>query len=438
MPASHRNQRLSYADGTSYSLMVGFGETYIPAFALAVGLSQVTAGLTTSLPLIAGGLLQLAAPTCVRYFGSYRRWVVTCASIQALTYLPLAYCAWQGKIGMWPLYLVAAVYWGFGMAAGPVWNSWIDGVVPRPKLANFLAVRSRLTQIAAWLAFLCGGLILHQFEKSGRVLTAFVVLFTLAGFFRLISAGFLRAMDDAPNTVAISSVRQPLAKILGRFLSPTAGRFLLFMLVQQVSVYIAAPYFSPYLLAHVPFSYLQYVGLVSASFIAKIAFYPLIARIVREVGAYRAMWVAAIGVAPLPLFWFLTPELPMLVLSQVLAGLAWGTFELASALLVFDRIEQSERVQLLTLYNLMSAVAIVVGSLLGGYVLNRWPEAQAYRYIFIASAAARLLSLVALARVGPVKVRFRAIAVRTLGLRPSAGSMAQPIITEADLDEVLD
>jgi MFS family permease len=411
--------------------MVGFGETYLPAFALAVGLGQVTAGLTASLPLIAGGLLQLAAPRCVKFFGSYRRWVVTCASIQALSYVPLVVAAVRGEIGMWALYLVAAIYWGFGMAAGPVWNCWIDGVVPRPALAGFLAVRSRLTQIAAWLAFLVGGLVLYVFDKSEQVLLAFAALFALAGVARLVSAGFLRAMDDASDMSAVET-HTPVSQVAKRFLSPTASRFLLFMLVQQVSVHIAAPYFSPYMLAHLSLDYMQYVALVSASYLAKIAFYPLIAKIVRKVGAYRAMWVAAIGVSPMPIFWFWTPDLWSLVLSQVFAGFAWGTFELSSALLVFDRIDQKERLRILTFYNLLNAVAVVGGSLIGGAMLKYWEIGEAYRYVFIASATARLLSIAALARVGPMTVKFRTIAMRTIGMRPGRGAMDQPILTRDD------
>ena len=39
-----RDLWVSTADAVAYSLMVGFGETYIPAFALALGLGPVAAG----------------------------------------------------------------------------------------------------------------------------------------------------------------------------------------------------------------------------------------------------------------------------------------------------------------------------------------------------------------------------------------------------------
>ncbi len=428
---ARRNIAASYADGATYSLMVGFGETYIAAFALAVGLSQVVAGLTASLPLIAGGVLQLVGPLGAAKLGSYRRWVVLCATLQGLAYVPLAAAAFRGQIDTATLFLVAALYWGTGMAAGPTWNNWIDSTIPRSVLKNFLAVRSRITQLAAFLSFLAGGYLLQHYEAQSRVLTGFALLFAMAFAFRLVSVACLAAQTDAESQVQ-SEPKIPLTQLLGRFKEKDAGRFLIFLLMSQVSVNLAGPFFSPYMLAHVKFSYMEYVALVSGSFVAKIVFYPAIARFVKKVGAHRALWMSGILVSPLPLFWFWTPQLYPLIALQVFAGAAWATFELSSTLMMFDRIQSQERIRLLTIYNLLNALAVTVGSLVGGLVLTQFPETEAYRYIFVASACARLLSLSVLVGVREIPVKFRRLAFRTLGLRPSSGSVATPILISDD------
>src|SRR6478609_5003082 len=66
----------STGDAASYSLMVGLGETYFSAFALAIGTGQTFAGLLATLPQMAGALLQLASPWGVKKLGSHRRWIV--------------------------------------------------------------------------------------------------------------------------------------------------------------------------------------------------------------------------------------------------------------------------------------------------------------------------------------------------------------------------
>jgi len=73
-----KNLRASVADGAAFSVMVGIGETYFPAFVLALGLGQLASGLVSSLPILLGAILQLVSPLCVKKLGSSRRWVLTC------------------------------------------------------------------------------------------------------------------------------------------------------------------------------------------------------------------------------------------------------------------------------------------------------------------------------------------------------------------------
>jgi hypothetical protein len=44
-PALKRDLRFNVADGASYGVMVGGGETYLQAFVLAIGLGEVFVGL---------------------------------------------------------------------------------------------------------------------------------------------------------------------------------------------------------------------------------------------------------------------------------------------------------------------------------------------------------------------------------------------------------
>ena len=90
-PAELRhNLRAILGDGVAFSVMVGIGESYLPAFVLAMGLGQVAAGLITTIPLLVGSLLQLVSPWAVARLRSHRRWVVLCATCQAASFLPLA------------------------------------------------------------------------------------------------------------------------------------------------------------------------------------------------------------------------------------------------------------------------------------------------------------------------------------------------------------
>jgi hypothetical protein len=54
--------RASCIDGCMFSVMVGAGETYFPAFALALGVDKVTAGLVATVPMLFGAAIQLVSP----------------------------------------------------------------------------------------------------------------------------------------------------------------------------------------------------------------------------------------------------------------------------------------------------------------------------------------------------------------------------------------
>src|SRR5512138_90302 len=106
-----RDLRLSTADAMLFSVMVGCGEAYFVAFALAVGLGELLAGLVSSVPLLAGALLQLASPWAVRRLGSHKRWVVATAGLQALSFSPLAAAAFLGRVPAWLIFVCVGLYW---------------------------------------------------------------------------------------------------------------------------------------------------------------------------------------------------------------------------------------------------------------------------------------------------------------------------------------
>ena len=88
MTSHQRDLQSIVADGVLFSVMVGLGESYVPAFALALGFGAVSASLLATLPMLAGGVIQLITPAAIRRLGSYRRWVVLCAQLQALSFAP--------------------------------------------------------------------------------------------------------------------------------------------------------------------------------------------------------------------------------------------------------------------------------------------------------------------------------------------------------------
>jgi MFS family permease len=418
-------------DGAAFSLMVGVGETYFAAFALAVGLGEVAAGLLASLPILAGAVLQLVTPSAVRRLGSHRRWVVLCARLQALTFLPLVLAAIAGQISLPALFLIAALYWGFGMGTGPAWNTWVGVLVPRSLRTHYFARRTRVQQAALLGGLLLGGAILHGADLRGYPLWGFAAIFALGGLCRLASAVFI-ARQSEPASLQAPPQTGPL-EVLARARGAGGGGLLVYMLALQTGVHVAAPFFTPYMLTELELPYDRYMLLVAASLLAKIAALPLLGRLARRYGARRLLWLGAVGVVPLAGMWiFLSGFAPLLVL-QMFAGAAWGAYELATVLLVFDHIPAADRTTLLTLFNLANALAMLAGAALGGVLLGALGHGPTgYFAIFAVSSVARAGALLLLPAVRDVPIPEHVPAMRVLAARPSAGSIERPVVASLD------
>lgn len=423
-----RDLRCVISDGASFSVMVGLGETYLPAFALAAGLSGVATGLIAVLPMLAGALLQLGSPAAVRWLGSHRRWVVWCAAVQAASFLPLFLMAASGWIPAAAVFLAATIYWGAGLATGPAWNTWIGRIVPSRIRANFFARRTRVSQAGVLVGFLLGGLALQWGSNYDRELLTFAGLFAVAGLCRTISAVFLYRQSEPAQRLHGHRSVGPL-ELLRRTWRGGDSCLLLYLLCVQVAVQISGPFFTPFMLGHLQMSYTEYVLLLGAAFGAKIIALPALGRIAKRAGARRLLWLGGCGIVPVAACWLVADSFYYLFAVQLLSGFAWAAYELAMFLLFFETIHEEERTSVLTTFNVGNALAMVFGSLLGGALLA-WlgEETTSYYVVFAASSATRLAALIVLVWVTDVQVEVVPIATRTISVSPTGGSVDRPIL----------
>jgi len=427
--ASRHDLRAMLGDGAAFSVMVGIGETYLPAFALAAGLGEVAAGLVATLPLVAGAVLQLVSPAAVRWLKSHKWWVVLCASCQAVAFLPLALGAYTDQVGCWLVFGMAAIYWGAGLATGPAWNTWAGTLVPDNLRTCFFARRTRFSQFGTLAGFAAGGLTL-QFSKGWTAPCApFALLFMTAAVARFVSASFL-ARQSEPCPPNDEHRRVGLRELFGGPGGRVDGPLLIYLLAVQAAAQFAGPYFTPFMLKQVRFSYLEYVLLIAASFAAKAVALPALGRLARRIGARQLLWIGGVGIVPVSAMWLVSNTFGYLLFVQVVAGLAWAAYELAMFLLFFEAIPDKERTSVLTIYNVGNALATACGALLGGSVLWLAGERpEIYLTLFGVSSLARLAALVFLTRVPAIDSRPKEMpARRILSLRPAVGSVDRPIL----------
>ncbi|TWU47003.1 MFS transporter [Rubripirellula reticaptiva] len=434
--ANDPNLSRSMGDAACFGGMVGCGETYFSAFALAVGLGETAAGLVASIPLLVGGVLQLGSPYAIKRIGGYRRWIVLGASLQALAFLPLALAAWNETLTLPMMLIIASVYWAAGLSTGPAWNTWMEQIVPSQHRARFFSKRSRLQQTCTFVSLMIAGLILHWTSKNGIALIGFAGLFCAAAGFRLVSAGFLhRTREPKTKNQPIESTTKPVAD-LGQIASTDtrpAMRLLAYLVAMQVFIQLSGPYFVPYMLGQLEFGYGVYVSLVAIAFLSKVISLNFWGRIAERSGASKVLWFGGIGLVPLASLWILSTNLYWLALIQILSGIAWAAYELGFFLMFFETMPANQRTRLLTYYNFANTLAVCTGALTGAAILATLGcESRTYYYLFGISSTGRMLCLGLLAGVVLPKGSLKTIRMRILSVRLGAGSVTAPITASAE------
>ena len=296
--ALKRDLRLSIGDGTAYGVMIGVGETYLQAFVLEIGKGEIFAALIATVPQLIGSLLQLISPTAVRLLGSHKWWVVFCAGFQGLCFFPLILAAWFGSISEPAVLLVASFYWATSLGAGPAWNTWQGTIIPRDIRARFFAKRARLCQLATLAGFLGGGFALKAAQAEGNAVPLFAILFGIAMACRAISTLCL-SLQSEPFPIPPKMRFLSLGEQWHRFSRGSSGRLLVFAVGMQVGVYIAGPFFVPYMFKVLGFKYHHYAMLIGASFVAKFISLRYWGKLAHRTGAHRLLWIGSLGLVPL-------------------------------------------------------------------------------------------------------------------------------------------
>lgn len=385
--------------------MVGFGEAYIPAFAQELGHSDVAVGLTATVPLLVGAIVQLAAPLAVARMGTNRGWVVACTTAQAASFAPFVWWALRGHAGLVELIVAASVYWTAGMAGAPAWNAWMASLVPTRIRTPYFAQRNRLGQFGVLIGFVGAGLLLGWGEQRGIAKATFAAVFVLAALCRLASTALLVACSEPEPPGREQSPATPagprqLARALAAMAARPSGALVAFICCFIFGANIAGPYFVPYMRRELGFSYLSFMLVFATAFLAKAIVLPALGRLGSRIGSVRLLWGATLAIGPLSLLWLPSVEVPYLMGVQVIAGCCWAAYELAVTVLLLDAVGDRERTGAIAVYNLGLAVATVAGAACGGALLD-WvgTDRTGYAWLFVVSSVLRLAALPLLRRV---------------------------------------
>jgi MFS family permease len=196
---------------------------------------------------------------------------------------------------------------------------------------------------------------------------------------------------DRDGAAAGLTIRDRVAAGLRGLAAGQAGRLVAFLCCFTFGLQFAGPYFTPYMLEALGYSYGQFLAVFGAAFLVKAVFLPSIGRLGSRLGPRRLLILASLAVAPLSLLWLPSADVRWLVVVQLIAGTCWAAFDLAG-----DR----DRSGVVSIYTLGVAVATVAGAACGGLLLRLLGEnREAYAAVFVGSCLLRAATLPLMARM---------------------------------------
>ncbi len=423
--------RLGVVDGTAFSVMTGVGEAYFAAFALAIGMSEVSAGLVGPVPQFAAACAMLFVHGVILRLRSLKRWVVLLASIQAMVFAPLTAIAVFGGAPAWVVFSLLAVYWTGTVGGGAAWNAWAAALYPSAIRARYFGWRTRLQQFGVLVGLVAGGAILQTSGGGGAEGRVYAVLFALAGLARGVSVLMLSLHSD-PVPIPDGFRDVGLREFAGGLRGHRGGRLLLAMLMLQGAAMFSAPFFAPYMLAQLEMSYGSYMALIGTMVLTKSLALPHLGGLIKRVGARPVLIAGGFGIVPMSIMWVGSEHIAYLLFCQVCSGVVWAAYELASFLLLFDTIPAGERVGLLARYNLINTLVSALGAGAGAVLLGAMGTGQdAYLTVFAVSSGLRLAAVPLLLRVerGAAAVTHASeIPLRPIAVGPGGASMDRPVL----------
>ncbi|MFG0316154.1 MAG: hypothetical protein ACF8XB_02680 [Planctomycetota bacterium JB042] len=413
-----RSLRLALVEGAFFALMVGFAETYFVAAAVSHGASAFAIGMLVGLPLALGGVAAAMSVRRLQRLPRRRGPIVLLVAAQATVLMLLAVAEWTGRSGAGAVVVAACVHHVLGQVSGVLWSSWYGDLVPEEERGRYFARRARLVHTVTFAAVVAGGLSLDAVASSGAA--GFAVLFAVAAVVRAVSASLLLASPEPePGHRSIDASSAPLP--------PPARRLLALSGLLAFTVYLASPFFTPYMLTALAFDYRWFMAASAIQVAAKVVALRAWGPAVDARGPEAVYRVAALLVALIPLPWLFVEGHVGVLAVQTFSGVAWAAHEIGLLGLLLGQAPPHTRARMFARHSLVNGSSQLAGAAVGAAVFSL--ASDGWTAIFAASLVLR--AAVALAAPWllppPTAAPRGRLALRMVGFRPSGGVSHRPI-----------
>ncbi|MBN2347616.1 MAG: MFS transporter [Bacteroidales bacterium] len=236
-------------DGVASQIMVTLTSgTFLVAFALKLGASNLVIGLLAAIPPLVQ-IIQLPSIYLVERIKN-RRLITTLGALVSRIFLllialiPFLFKEEAGKVVLFISLLLSSA---FAAVATCSWNSWMRDVIPQENMGKFMGRKMRIAMLTGIFFSLAGGYFIDYWDK-------WFPEHNLAGFSLLFAAGFIAGemgvyfISNIPEPKLQSSNLKVFQIIFEPFKNENFRNLVKFTGVWSFTMNLVAPFFTVYLL----------------------------------------------------------------------------------------------------------------------------------------------------------------------------------------------
>ncbi len=367
--AINRGLRDSIKEGSATGAASGIISTYITPFALALGASASQIGLLTAIPQLLSTILQPLAGSLVEHVGSRKD---VCRSVQIiarLAWIPVIMLAFLSGFDRFSILLlfvtISAAAASFARVA---WASWMGGLVPEKIRGVYFGKRNMFIGAASFVAVFFSGWLLGMSDT----LAGFVIIFLLALALYAVAQHYLVKIPEKKLSAGMHKghkVSLNMHEFLSSMKRTNFKHFMIFAILFDFSVYLAAPFFTVYMISELQISYWWFAVISSASIAAGMLSQKYWGKISDRYGDRNVMMICAAFASLVPLIFIFSRDIPLLVLANVFSGFAWAGLDLVTFNFLLDSSPPLKSPLFISNYQFFDGLAVAGGSLAGGAII---------------------------------------------------------------------
>lgn len=395
---------MSIWDVVAWSVMNGFGDLYVAPFAIFLHAGNSALAFIGTSPFLVGALAQVLGAFLADRHRIRKPIIFGFVLLQALLFLPLFFLPLMFRgtavfsvLICWSLLLICA------HAATPPWLSMMGDVVPANRRGDYFGKRSRTSVLIVMGASLTAGAILAVCERGSLLWIGYGILFVTAFAARLVSARLIMSHYD-PQYAPPRESFFTFLDFIRQAHSSNFTRFAVLNAMMLGAINVASPFFAVYMLRDLHWSYTQFTISNAVFMLTQFLVIQWWGRLGDRYGNRLVVLCSSYLLPLVPLPWIFTTNYYALLAGQILSGISWSGYTIATQNFTMDAVSSYKRARVTSYMTILNGASTWLGGMvIGAVIANRLPASislagfqitflSSLPFLFILSSMLRAMS----------------------------------------------